>query len=40
LKPIEVDKPILYFSCSQTMPFVIGPIAGSLAEKLGPRVVH
>ena len=27
------------FSCSQVMAFVIGPIAGALAEKLGPRVV-
>jgi MFS transporter, OFA family, oxalate/formate antiporter len=27
------------FSCSQVTAFVIGPIAGSLAEKFGPRVV-
>jgi MFS family permease len=29
----------LLFSCSQFMAFVIGPVAGSLAEKLGPRIV-
>jgi MFS transporter, OFA family, oxalate/formate antiporter len=29
----------LVFSSSQVMAFVIGPIAGSLAEKLGPRIV-
>ncbi len=27
------------FSCSQVMAFVVGPFAGSLAEKLGPRMV-
>jgi len=27
------------FSCSQLMAFVVGPFAGSLAEKLGPRMV-
>jgi OFA family oxalate/formate antiporter-like MFS transporter len=27
------------FSCSQVTAFVVGPVAGSLAEKLGPRVV-
>src|SRR5262249_25462768 len=27
------------FSCSQVMAFVVGPVAGSLAEKLGPRLV-
>jgi MFS family permease len=27
------------FSCSQVMAFVMGPFAGSLAEKFGPRAV-
>jgi hypothetical protein len=27
------------FSCGQVMAFVVGPFAGSLAEKLGPRMV-
>jgi MFS family permease len=27
------------FSCSQVMAFVVGPIAGALAEKFGPRLV-
>src|SRR6266700_3722215 len=29
----------LVFSCSQVMAFVVGPFAGSLAEKLGPRML-
>ena len=36
---VDGGQAAFVYSCSQVMAFVVGPFAGSLAEKLGPRML-